>query len=136
MIGQIMKLDNNQNRVDDLISHFWKHGYLTVSRKFGKFLPEPKPLGKYQIDAVGKYKDKYAIGINLSEEELHDPRTISKLDYLATRHTKYSNKKVILFVGVPKKMLKEARFMVSSLRKEAKGNIKLVSFEESSHKYN
>lgn len=128
--------DRNQNRVDGLINHFWKNGYLTVSRRFGKYLPAPTPLGKYRIDAVGKYKNKYAIGVNLNEDELDDPGTLSKLDYLATRHTKYSNKKVILFIGVPKTKLKKAKFIVNSLRPEAKENIKLVGFEEPVHKYN
>lgn len=119
-----------QARVDDLITHFWKNGYLTVSRKYGKFLPEPKPIGQYEIDAVGKLKKKFALGIVLSEEELNNPQVYSKLNYPATRQTKYSNKHVTLFVGVPRTLLNKARLVVSGLEESVKKNIKLIGVDE------
>ena len=119
-----------QTRVDDLITHFWKNGYLTVSRKYGKFLPEPKPIGEYEVDAVGKLKKKFAVGILLSEEDLNNPKIYSKLNYLATRQTKYSNKQVTLFVGVPKGSLNKARVIVSGLENSVKKNIKLIGVDE------
>lgn len=120
-----------QARVDDLITHFWKNGYLTVSRKYGKFLPEPKPIGEYEVDAVGKLKKKFALGIVLTEEELNNPKIYSKLNYLATRQTKYSNKQITLFVGVPQSMLNKARVVVSGLEESVKRNIKLIGVDES-----
>lgn len=120
-----------QARVDDLITHFWKNGYLTVSRKYGKFLPEPKPIGEYEVDAVGKLKKKFALGIVLTEEELNNPKIYSKLNYLATRQTKYSNKQITLFVGVPQNMLNKARVVVSGLEESVKRNIKLIGVDES-----
>lgn len=119
-----------QARVDDLITHFWKNGYLTVSRKYGKFLPEPKPIGEYEIDAVGKLKKKFALGIVLTEDELNNPKIYSKLNYLATRQTKFSNKQVTLFVGVPQSMLNKARLVVSGLEESVKRNIKLIGVDE------
>jgi hypothetical protein len=38
-----------RERVDELITHFWRNGYLTLSRKFGKYLPDPKPIGGYSV---------------------------------------------------------------------------------------
>lgn len=120
-----------QARVDDLITHFWKNGYLTVSRKYGKFLPEPKPIGEYTIDAVGKLKKKFALGIVLTDEELNNPKIYSKLNYLATRQTKFSNRQVTLFVGVPKELMNKARVVVSGLEDSVKKNIKLIAINES-----
>lgn len=119
-----------QARVDDLITHFWKNGYLTVSRKYGTFLPEPKPIGEYEVDAIGKLKKKFALGIVLTEEELNNPKIYSKLNYLASRQTKYSNKQITLFVGVPQNMLNKARVVVSGLEESVKRNIKLIGVDE------
>ncbi len=115
-----------EEKVDELIKHFWKYGYMTISRKFGKYLPPPKPVGQYQVDAVGKYKKKYVLGINLTEEELNDPQVYSKLEYLATRKTKFSNIKVTLFLGVPKPAIKKARSIVSTLSESSRKNIKII----------
>lgn len=122
-----MKESIRQRKVDDLVSHFWKNGYLTLSRRFGKYLPEPSKIGDYEVDAIGKLKKEYAIGITLTPDELEDPNIYSKLEYLATRHTKYSNKKVTLFVGVPKELFNKVKLCISSLSEDAQKNIKLVS---------
>ncbi|RMD49828.1 MAG: hypothetical protein D6830_04060 [Ignavibacteria bacterium] len=121
-----MSVYKPEEKVDQLIKHFWKNGYMTVSRKFGKYLPPPKPVGNYQVDAVGKYKKKYVLGVTLSENELNDPQIYSKLEFLATRKTRYSHVKVTLFVGVPKDSIKKARAIVSTLSEETRKNIKLV----------
>ena len=121
-----MKASMRQSTVDELINHFWKNGYLTLSRKFGKYLPEPSNVGKYEVDAIGKLKKKYAIGLILTEEELDDPKVYSKLEFLATRHTKYSNKRVTLFVGVPKALFSKVKLCISNLSAVAKKNIKVV----------
>jgi len=128
-----MKESVRQRKVDDLVSHFWKNGYLTLSRKFGTYLPEPGNVGKYEVDAIGKLKKKFAIGVTLSEEELNDPKIYTKLEYLATRHTKYSNQKVTLFVGVPKSLFNKVKLCISNLSSDAKKNIKLVPIESDSN---
>lgn len=122
-----MKESIRQRKVDDLVSHFWRNGYLTLSRKFGKYLPEPSNVGDYEVDAIGKLKKKYAIGVTLSEEELDDPKVYSKLEFLATRHTKYSNRRVTLFVGVPKHLFNKVKMCVSNLSTDAQKNIKVVA---------
>ncbi len=122
-----MKESIRQRKVDDLVNHFWRNGYLTLSRKFGTYLPEPKSVGGYEVDAIGKLKKKYAIGVTLTEEDLDNPKIYSKLEFLATRHTKYSNRKVTLFVGVPKHLFNKVKMCVSNLSENAQKNIKVVA---------
>lgn len=115
-----------RERVDELITHFWRNGYLTLSRKFGKYLPDPKPIGGYSVDAIGKFKKKYVIGLVLTESDIKDPQTISKLNFLATRDSKNREVKITLFLGIPAKMVYEASLMIEKTIPEAKNNIKLI----------
>lgn len=117
---------NNRENVDKLINHFWQNGYLTVSRKFGTYLPAPQPVGTYSVDAVGRYKRKFALGIILNDDDLLDNNTVNKLKFLATRQTKFSNTKVALFVGIDPDNALKAKYLIDSLPGEAKRNIKLV----------
>lgn len=118
-----------QQRVDRLIDHFWKNGYLTISRKYGTYLPDPTPMGTYEVDAVGKYKKKLAVGITLQNEDLDNPQTISKLRYLATSN-RGSQAKLVIFVGVQKESFNKAKNLISSLDESIKKAIKLVSLSE------
>ncbi|MGE5681390.1 MAG: hypothetical protein ACM34K_10980 [Bacillota bacterium] len=127
-----MALNSNRESVDKLINHFWQNGYLTVSRKFGTYLPAPQPVGSYNVDAVGRYKRKFALGIILNEEELKDSSAVGKLNFLATRQTKFSNTKVTLFIGVEPDNAVKARRLIGSLSQDAKKNIKLVFLAENS----
>ena len=120
----------NRDRVDSLIEHFWRNGYMTLSRKFGTYLPEPQPIGKYNVDAIGKYKKKYAIGIILSKEELDDPAIFNKLNFLAKRNMKFPIQKITLFVGVPKKFFDKAKLLIANLNEEVRNNIKLIGLTE------
>ncbi len=122
-----MKESVKQQNVDDLIGHFWRNGYLTLSRRFGKYLPEPNNVGDFKVDAIGKQRKKFVIGLLLSEKDLNDSKVYTKLEFLATRHTKYSNKRVTLFVGVPKHLIKEAKSAISFLSVQAQKSIKVVS---------
>ncbi|GJQ44215.1 MAG: hypothetical protein JETCAE03_37130 [Ignavibacteriaceae bacterium] len=113
--------------VDSLIEHFWKRGYLTVSRKYGTYLPEPDKVGIYDIDVVARYKDSYAIGIILNDEDFFDlNKTINKIIYLSTRQTKYNGKKVALFIGVSLKNYKTAKAIVDEIPEDVRKNIRLV----------
>lgn len=114
-----------RRNIDLLVEEFWRLGYLTVSRKFGTYLPEPSKVGKFEVDIVARQRKNYAIGITLSYSDLNDPSLIEKLNFLATRQTKYSNKRVILFVGVPKDLFKNMKVLIDSLNSEVKNNIKL-----------
>lgn len=112
--------------VDALIEHFWQNGYLTLSRKYGTYLPAPKKVGDYEVDAVARYKQKIAIGISLSEEELNDPKVITKITFLASRHKDNASRRVTLFVAVPAESLSKAKIIISSLDEQLKRNIKVV----------
>lgn len=121
----------HQERVERLIDHFRQRGYLTLSRRFGKYLPEPDPVGNYEVDAIGKYKKKVAIGLTLTENDLDDPKIYSKLAFLATKYAHLQTRRVTLFVGVPNLLLGKARNIIASLDEEAKKRIKLVSINNS-----
>ena len=119
-------MNKDQRKDIDLLQvQFWKRGYMTVSRRFGTYLPEPAKVGSFDVDIVARYKDDYAIGINLSESDFIDDDIVNKLRYLATRHTKYRNRKVKLFVGVSNKYFKHAKLLLEKLEPEVQKNIKL-----------
>lgn len=125
-----MALKSNREKVDMLINCFWQNGYLTISRRFGTYLPSPQPVGTYDVDAVGRYKRKFAFGIILDSEDLANESTANKLNFLATRQTRFSNTRVTLFVGVDSENARKARELIASLEVEAKRNIKLVVIGE------
>jgi hypothetical protein len=118
--------------VDSLVAQFWKRGYLTVSRRFGTYLPEPERVGEFNVDVVARQRNKYAIGISLSEAELNNLELADKIYYLATRHTKFSNKPVILFIGVSDKYYKQAKNLLEKMNKEIRRNIKLIQIIDES----
>ncbi|MGB5847024.1 MAG: hypothetical protein WBH40_00975 [Ignavibacteriaceae bacterium] len=117
--------ENIRKNVDQLVEQFWKRGYLTVSRKFGTYLPEPSKVGSFDVDIIARFKKDYAIGITLVEHDVQNINLYKKLTYLATRHTKYSNKKVRLFVGVPVICFKQAKILIEQLDPDVQKNIKL-----------
>jgi hypothetical protein len=121
-----MRRINHRERVDSLISQFWKDGYLTISRKHGRYLPAPGRVGTYEIDALGKYKKNYVIGITLSEDDFVNPKIFAKIKYLSSRNTIYSQKKVKLFIAVPSKFLTRAYDLLAKLPAENRDCIKLV----------
>ncbi len=124
-------LDTMKRRnIDLLIEQFWKHGYTTVSRKYGTYLPEPSKIGEFDVDIVARFKKDYAIGITLSEPDLNAPNILDKLRYLATRKTKYTNKKVLLFVGVPAEYMNNAKLLIDFLEEDLKRNIKIFPIIE------
>lgn len=113
--------------VDLLIDQFWKHGYLTLSRKFGTYLPEPEKLGGFEVDIVARLKNNYAIGITLNSDDLNDPKIIDKISFLASRHTRATNKRVLLFIGVTDEYYKNAKAVLEEVQPELKKNIRLIS---------
>ncbi|MFA3782585.1 hypothetical protein ABRY23_05905 [Melioribacteraceae bacterium 4301-Me] len=119
-------MPSNSEKVDKLIDHLWKNGFLTLSRKYGKYLPEPKPIGGYDVDAIAKYKKKIAIGIILTPDEINDPKLISKLYFLAKKNSRFSNNKITLFLGVPAELEEKTRLIISTLEPDLKSQIKVV----------
>ena len=123
---------NKQRSVDLLVEKFWKQGYRTVSRKYGTYLPEPSKVGNFDVDIIARYKKNYAIGITLTETDLKDPKILEKLDYLSTRQTKFTNKRVLLFIGVPNDLFKIAKELIDFLDNTARKNIRLFPIIEKS----
>jgi hypothetical protein len=113
--------------VDELVSQFHRNGYLTLQRKYGKYLPEPEPVGVYNVDAIGKYKRKYVLGITLEEKDFEDPKLIRKLTFLASRRSKYSQTKVTLFVGVPEDLMPKFKEILWQIDELTRKNIKPVT---------
>lgn len=125
-----MNSRTKRERVDHLIDHLWSNGYLTLSRKYGKYLPAPTPVGNYEIDAIAKYKKKIAIGLTLSEEELNDPNLLSKLQVIVQEKTRYPNNRVTLFLGVPNKFILKAQMLLLSLDEETRASIKIATLPD------
>ncbi len=115
-----------RDRVDSLIDHFWRNGFLTVSRKYGTYLPSPKPIGSYEVDAIGKYKRTFVLGLVLTDKDLEDPRLAARIDYLSSPNTKYSNRKTKLLLGTQKHLAAKLREIVSTLPKEKSSNIRII----------
>lgn len=126
----MLNTKEKRKKVDALIDQLWKHGYLTLSRKYGKYLPSPKPIGNYDVDAIAKYKKKIAIGITLSDEELNDPNSITKLIYLTKTKPRHSADKVTVFLGVPYNSAIKAQMLLASLDEETRSKIKLVTLPD------
>lgn len=117
--------------VDFLVEQFWRKGYLTLSRKFGTYLPEPTSVGGFEVDIVARQKNKYAIGLTLNDEELKDANALlNKLKYLATRQTRKGNMPVMLFVGVKEENFNDVKMIVDQLEEDVQKNIKLFPIIE------
>ena len=119
-----------RKRVDLLVDQLWKYGYLTLKRKFGTYLPEPEKVGEFDIDIVSRQKKDYAIGVTLSVDEMNNPKLLEKISFLATRHTKFTNNNVTLFLGIPSNHLKKVKQLIEVLGDDIKKNIKFVSIPE------
>ena len=116
--------------VDLFVEQFWKQGFMTVSRRFGTYLPEPDKVGNFEVDIIARQKKNYAIGIILSENDFNDPELTKRITFLASRQTRYTNKPVLLFIGVNSKYFKNAKAFLDILAPEVKKNIRLVQIVE------
>jgi hypothetical protein len=121
---------SNRKAIDLLVNEFWRLGFFTISRRFGTYLPEPETVGTFTVDVIGRLKEKYAIGIMLSKEDVFNSNLLEKLIYLATRKTRNSNKHITLIVGVPSIYFKQVKELLSSIEEPIKKNIKLTRIED------
>lgn len=117
---------SERKAIDILVSEFWRLGFFTVSRRFGTYLPEPGKIGKFKVDAIGRLKEKYAIGITLSKEDIFSSDLIEKINYLAARKTKFSDKPIMLLIGVPDIYFKQVKELLSNVDEKFRKNIKLI----------
>ncbi len=123
-------MTDRRKEIDLLVEHFWKKGYLTLSRKFGTYLPEPSSIGGFEVDIIARQKKNYAIGITLNHEDLKDASLVNRLRYLATRQTRNSNKKVSLFIGVNKADYSYAKSIINKIEEDIRKNISLFIIDE------
>jgi len=121
---------SEKRAIDLLVNEFWRLGFFTISRRLGTYLPEPANVGNFKVDAVGRLKEKYAIGIVLDKEDIFNPDLLEKLSYLATRKSRTSNKTITLFIGVDDNHFKQVKELMASLDETIRKNIKLVRIEE------
>jgi hypothetical protein len=119
-----------RERVDLLIDHLWEQGYLTLSRKFGKYLPAPPTISGYEVDSISRYKKKLAIGITISDEELNDVLFITKLEAILNYQIQNPANRVTLFLGVPENSVVKATMLISTLPDEHQKHIKVVALSD------
>jgi len=126
------KMDN-ENKIkltDLLVEEFWKLGYTTVNRRYGKYLTPPSNIGAFPVDIIAQYNKNYAIGIILTNCDFEDKNLIEKINYLSNRQTKFTHRKVQLFIGVEQKMYSKIRLLLSSLNEYSSRNIKVIKLFE------
>jgi len=116
--------------IDLLVSEFWRLGFLTLSRRLGTYLPEPENIGRFKVDAIGRQKEKYAIGITLSKEEIFSSDLIEKINFLASRKTRSSDKPILLLIGVPDIYFKQVKEILLNVDEKFRKNIKLTRIVE------
>lgn len=121
---------SERKTIDLLISEFWRLGYFTVSRRLGTYLPEPENVGKFSVDAIGRQKDKYAIGIILTKEDIYKSDFLERIEYLATRKSRSSGKPITLFIGVTNDHYKRVKELIANVNEKIRRNIKLVQIDE------
>ena len=120
-----------RKNVDLLVEQFWRKGYLTLSRKFGTYLPEPTLVGGFEVDVVARQKNKYAIGLTIIDDDLNNQTLLSsKIKHLATRRTRNGNIPVMLFIGTKEENFKEVKFIVDQLDEDIRKNIRLFQITE------
>lgn len=120
-----------RKNVDFLIEQFWRKGYLTLSRKFGTYLPEPDKVGDFDVDVVARQKNKYAIGFALNQDEFSNfDNLINKIKYLATRQTRFGNVPVVLFIGVKEEDFIRLKLIINRIDEGIRKNIKLVKLSD------
>ena len=121
---------SERKAIDLLVNEFWRLGFLTISRRLGTYLPEPENVGNFQVDIIGRQKEKYAIGITLSKEDIYNSDLLEKINYLASRKSRSSGKSITLFIGVDDIYFKRVKELLLNIDEKIRRNIKLVRIEE------
>jgi hypothetical protein len=125
---------SERKSIDLLVSEFWRLGFFTLSRRLGTYLPEPENIGRFKVDVIGRQKEKYAIGITLSKEEVFSSDLIEKINYLASRKTRSSEKSIMLLIGIPDIYFKQVKEILLNVDEKFRKNIKLTRIVEESVK--
>lgn len=125
---------SERKTIDLLVNEFWRLGFFTISRRLGTYLPEPEDVGKFKVDVIGRQKEKYAIGIYLSKEDIFNSGLIEKINYLASRKTRSSDKPIMLLIGVTDIYFKQVKELLLNVDETFKRNIKLTRIVEQDFK--
>jgi hypothetical protein len=123
---------SERKSIDLLVNEFWRLGFFTLSRRLGTYLPEPENIGRFKVDVIGRQKEKYAIGITLSKEDIFSSDLIEKINFLASRKTKLSDKPILLLVGVPDIYFKQVKEILLNVDEKFRKNVKLIRILEES----
>jgi hypothetical protein len=121
---------SEKKAIDLLVNEFWRLGFFTLSRRLGTYLPEPENIGQFQVDVIGRQKEKYAIGIMLSKEDIYKSDLLEKINYLASRRSRSSGKSITLFIGLDDIYFKRVKELLLNIDEKIRRNIKLVRIEE------
>ena len=121
---------SERKAIDLLVNEFWRLGFLTVSRRLGTYLPEPENVGNFQVDIIGRQKEKYAIGITLSKEDIYKSDLLEKINYLASRKSRSTGKSITLFIGVDDIYFKRVKEFLFNIDEKVRRNIKMVRIED------
>jgi hypothetical protein len=122
-----------RKNVDLLVEQFWRKGYLTLSRKFGTFLPEPTSVGGFEVDVIARQKNTFALGLTITSDDCKNQSILlGKIKYLATRQTRRGNNPVMLFIGAKEENFKEVKLLIDQLAEEVQKNIKLFQIRDQS----
>ena len=130
MKQDLVMIISERKSIDLLVSEFWRLGFLTLSRRLGTYLPEPENIGRFKVDAIGRQKEKYAIGITLSKEEIFSSDLIEKINFLASRKTRSSDKPILLLIGVHNIYFKQVKEILLNVDEKFRKNIKLTRIVE------
>lgn len=121
---------DKKSLINLLIPKFWIGGYNISARKFGKYLPEPPFIGSYEIDVLAKRGKEYAIGICISSDDFRDTALTDKIAYLASRRSKFTDKKVPLFIGVPQELYTRLIQLLHGIDDATRRNIQVYQLSE------
>lgn len=121
---------SERKAIDLLVNEFWRLGFLTVSRRLGTYLPEPENVGNFRVDIIGRQKEKYAIGITLSKEDIYKSDLLEKISYLASRKSRSTGKSITLFIGVDDIYFKRVKELLFNIDEKVRRNIKMVRIED------
>jgi len=125
---------SDKKAIDLLVNEFWRLGFFTISRRLGTYLPEPENVGNFRVDVIGRQKEKYAIGITLTKDDIYNSNLLEKVSYLASRKTRSSRKSITLFIGVADIYFKRVKELLLNIDEKVRRNIKLVCIEENNYR--
>jgi hypothetical protein len=110
-----------------LVPKLWWDGYRVISRRFAKHLPEPEPVGMYDIDVVAKRGETFLIGLSITAADLADAKLVDKIRFLASRKSRYTNQPIRLWLGVDQPHYARLMAIMKTVSEEERKNIKCIS---------